>query len=228
MYNEYKKQALSPDKVLRWLAVAAVPSFLFYAISIAVMRSMDFEIMEILRDPAQQTGQSSFLGFVSNIGIWLWISSAAIAFFHVVSRSPRVARNRRELLLLVGMLSLLLAIDDFFMIHDRYVNQKICYLAYAVLLTLLLLRHHEGIFAIDGFAFLAAGSMLATSIVLDLGQRFIPVSYEDLQIVEEGFKFTGAATWLYFCCRVAQYDISEATPRLRDEQGATVASLKAD
>ena len=57
---------------------AAIPALIVYALSVLVLTSSGFTLLEILRDPAQQTGMSSFLGFVSNIGVWIWVSSAAI------------------------------------------------------------------------------------------------------------------------------------------------------
>ncbi|MGK7899616.1 MAG: oxidase [Xenococcus sp. (in: cyanobacteria)] len=159
--------------------------------------------MEIIRDPAQQSGQSSFIGFLSNIGIWLWVSSAAICFFSAMTNSLGIKGSQRELLFLVGLLSMTLAVDDFFLIHDRYINQKLCYLSYAILALSLLVRHYKAIIKIDVFPFLLAGLLLALSILADLTQNYIPLSYSHVQVVEEGFKFIGAAIWLYFSCCIA-------------------------
>ena len=161
--------------------------------------------MEILRDPAQQSGASSFLGFLSNIGIWLWVSSAAICFFTIRTSDSLLKRNRKELMFLAGMLSIILAIDDFFLIHDRYINQNICYLVYAIVASAILIRHNKQILEIEGFAFLVAGSFLALSIFTDLIQSHIPLRYSYTQVLEEGFKFIGAATWLYFNSRIASF-----------------------
>ena len=109
------------------------------------------------------------------------------------------------------MLSILLAIDDFFLIHDRYVDQKICYLVYAIFIGFLFIRRFKMIIEIEGFAFFLAGSFLALSIVTDLIQWKLPLSYHHVQIFEEGFKFNGAATWLYFNSRVASSLLVSAT-----------------
>ncbi|SDJ71473.1 hypothetical protein SAMN04488540_11244 [Ferrimonas sediminum] len=191
---------LCRDRALRCLLYACVPALLFYALSLMTMSAAGFELMEILRDPAQQSGQSSFLGFLSNIGTWVWVSATAILVFALWC-----GRGRRhgELLLLMAALSSMLAIDDFFMIHDRYVNQKICYLAYALFALALVARHFRTIVSSQGFAFLLAGGLLALSIVTDLIQNRLPMDYAHVQVVEEGFKFIGAVTWLYFSGRMA-------------------------
>jgi len=106
---------------------------------------------------------------------------------------------------LAGMLSIILAIDDFFLIHDRYINQNICYLVYAIVASAILIRHNKQILEIEGFAFLVAGSFLALFIFTDLIQSHIPLRYSYTQVLEEGFKFIGAATWLYFNSRIASF-----------------------
>jgi hypothetical protein len=75
-------------------------------------------------------------------------------------------------------------------------------LVYAILASALLLRHNKQTLEIEGFAFLMAGSLLALSVVTDLIQSHIPLQYTHTQVIEEGFKFTGAATWLYFNARI--------------------------
>jgi hypothetical protein len=198
-------QTFEANKLVRLLLYVIGPAILFYGLALGLLKAAGYETMEILRDPAQQSGASSLLGFISNIGIWLWVSSTAICFFTILTSDDRLTAQRKELLFLAGTLSFLLAIDDFFLIHDRYINQNLCYLTYCVFALLLLWRHYETIFAIEGLAFLLAGSFLGLSIFTDLVQSHIPIHYSYVQIVEEGFKFLGGATWLYFNARVSSF-----------------------
>ena len=184
---------------------AIVPAVLFYATTLFILRSNGFETMEIIRDTAQITEHSSFLGFLSNIGIWLWVSSMAICFFVMVSRKAELNKDHKQLLMLSGLLSLILAVDDFFMIHDRYVNQYICYLVYIIFAGLILIKHYTIILKIEPLAFLMMGFFLMASIGTDIIQRFLPFEYSNTQIFEEGFKFLGAAIWLYFNYKVGSY-----------------------
>ena len=100
-------------------------------------------------------------------------------------------------------LSLLLAVDDFFLLHERYVYEKGVFLFYAVCVIILFVRHFRRILQIDGFTFILAGLLLAGSIIIDVKQRKIPFDYAHVQLVEEGCKFVGAALWLFFCGRTA-------------------------
>lgn len=205
----YARDTLAPEKIVSCLASATIPALVFFAISLYVLRGQGFETMQILRDPAQQSGASSFLGFLSNIGIWIWVSAAAISCYGALTlETPRVPRHR-ELLVLLAMFSTILAVDDFFMIHDRYVNQALCYALYAIVAGLLFLRHHESIVRIHGFAFVLGIGFLAASVLNDTFQGHLmfhlSVGYDVTQILEEGFKFLGAATWLYFTYAAASF-----------------------
>jgi len=199
------KRIFNARRILYWFVFAAVPATLFYGIALEVMSSAGFSLREILRDPAQQTGQSSFLGFLSNIGVWLWVCSGAICLFSAGVGGFVSEQKQKQLLILIGMLSLVLAVDDFFLLHDRYLPQRAVFLCYAVFTIFLLIRYFKNIMEIEGFAFLFAGGLLALSIFVDLNQRKIPFDYAHVQAVEEGFKFVGAASWLYFCYRLASF-----------------------
>lgn len=199
------KQSITLKKITLCILYVGVPALIFYGVSIEILTSAGFSLREILRDPAQQSGQSSFLGFVSNIGIWLWIATVAICFYSLLTGNPGIDKRQKELLFLLGALSLLLAVDDFFLLHERYVYQKGIFLFYAVSVLTLLVRHFKTIMEIDAFPFLLSGFLLGASVFIDMNQRKIPMDYAHVQIIEEGCKFIGAAIWLYFCARVASY-----------------------
>lgn len=196
-------QVLRWDIIIPCLLLATVPAALFFSASLYIMLAQGFETMQVLRDPAQQSGASSFLGFLSNIGVWMWVSAAAIAFYTVLTRSGYRIYRHRELLLLLGIFSVVLAIDDFFMLHDRYINQWLCYAIYVIVAAALFLRHSQTIVQLDGFSFLLALGLLGSSIMTDTFQGHVPIDYITTQIAEEAFKFCGAATWLYFTGRAA-------------------------
>ena len=192
-------------KIVVSLLGVLLPALLFYGLSVAVLKSSGYTLKEIVRDPAQQLGYPSFLGFVSNIGVWLWVSSAAICIYSLASARCRSADRSSELIVLMGLLSLLLAVDDFFLLHERYVYQKGLFLFYAVCALTILARHHRRIIEVDAFSFLLAGTLLALSVLTDIQQRKIPLGYGKVQLIEEGCKFTGGAMWLYFCGQLAAH-----------------------
>jgi len=105
---------------------------------------------------------------------------------------------------------MLLAVDDFFLLHERYVYQKGIFLFYAICALALLIRHYRKIIEIDGFTFLLAGLLLGSSVEIDIYQRKIPMDYINVQLIEEGCKFVGAAIWLFFVGQAASLPRSES------------------
>lgn len=196
--------------IRRCLVWCCAPALAFYLASLAVMSAAGFSMIEILRDPAQQTGHSSFLGFVSTIGTWLWLSAATFCFFRVSIQLDSPESGLGTLLKMAGGFSLFLAVDDFFLIHDRYIAEGILIPAYALFLVYLLKRFWKLIARIDGLAFLTAGTMLFLSVLVDAVQEVLPIPYGANQAFEEGFKFLGAAAWAYFCYRIASHGLKQS------------------
>lgn len=187
-----------------------LPALAFYVIALSIMSASGFNMIEILRDPAQQTGQSSFLGAVSTIGTWLWLAAAVFCFFRIATGAAPLEHDHRRLLKLAGGFSLFLAIDDFFLIHDRYITEGILIPAYALFLAYLIKRYWAMMREIDGLAFLAAGTMLFLSVLVDAVQEILPIPYGASQALEEGFKFLGAAAWAFTCYRFAAWKLPRA------------------
>ncbi len=196
---------LSRATIMRCLLVCCLPATVFYLLSVLILSLGGFTLVEILRDTAQTTKQSSFLGFVSSIGAWLWVAAASVTFFRMAIYGRGVSDPHRTLVMLLACFSLFLALDDFFLIHDRYITEGILIPIYILFLGYLIRRFWPLIGAIDGTAFLMAGGLLAMSVVVDAVQEILPIGYGASQMLEEGFKFVGAAAWLYFCYRVAAY-----------------------
>lgn len=202
------RMVLTRDNIRRCVVYCLLPAAIFYGVAVAVMSLAGFTMVEILRDTAQITKLSSFLGFLSSIGTWLWVSAAAICFFTASTYQLPSPNRHRKLLLLCGGFSLWLGIDDFFLIHDRFLAEGLLIPLYAIFVITLLVKYREMIMHVDGLAFLTAGGMLALSVVVDAVQEMLPVSYGLSQFFEEGFKFLGAAGWLYFCYRLAAHPAS--------------------
>lgn len=196
-------QTFNFRRITRCFLLAVIPGGLCYTFLLVVLTTSGFTPIQAIRDSAQQTETSSWLGLISNIGVLLMVSAAVICFFSLSVRSRTNSNKQRECLLLIGLFSAFLAIDDFFLLHDRYINERLIYIAYAFCLVALLCRHVSRISKVDASAFLIAGGLLALSVLTDVVQSKIPFSNMHVQVFEEGFKFMGMATWLYFSHRMA-------------------------
>ncbi|QIE45928.1 oxidase [Pseudohalocynthiibacter aestuariivivens] len=204
------KAEFTAENFRRFAIYCCIPAVIFYLVSLAAMGLGGFTLVETLRDPAQITKQSSFLGFVSSIGAWLWVAAATVCFFRIAAVTWNDNDPHRMLLVLCGWFSAFLAVDDFFLIHDRFITEGILIPLYALFVGYLLRKYYTKIKEIDAFAFLMAGGMLAMSVLVDAVQEILPISYGLSQALEEGFKFVGAASWFYFCYRIAAYRLTGA------------------
>ena len=87
------------------------------AIILSGFAEIPFEL--VIRDLAQSCQSSLGVGFISSLGYLLWIFSASIALFTSNLLISRKDINAKMFTLYGGILSLVLCIDDIFLLHDR-------------------------------------------------------------------------------------------------------------
>ena len=184
--------------LLRVLLVAVLPALLMYVLALLLSAAAGIRPQLVIRDLAQTCDTALGVGFLSSVGYLLWISAAAIALFGALSGAVDVRGRARQLLLSGGVFSLLLCLDDMFLLHDRYIGSGFLYSLYAVFALLILLRFRSQVQTLGGGSFLLAVVLLGLSVIIDQLQELIPVDYSTLQLFEEGAKFLGIATWLAF------------------------------
>jgi hypothetical protein len=184
--------------LLRVLLVAVLPAWSVYVLALLLSAAAGISPQLVIRDLAQSCDTALGVGFLSNVGYLLWISAGAIALFGALSGVVDVRGRVRQLLLCGGAFSLLLCLDDMFLLHDRYVGSSFLYSFYAIFALLILFRFRAQVQALGGGSFLLAVVLLGLSVIIDQLQEVIPVDYSTLQLFEEGAKFLGIATWLAF------------------------------
>ena len=136
-----------------------------------------------------------------------------MALFTAYGKLPGIKGKQKELLACGGWFSLILCIDDMFLLHDRYVGPTFLYIVYILLSFLIATRYRKQLIACKGEFFLLAVALLGTSIAIDLLQpveRDQPAVYMFSQLVEEGAKFLGVATWVLYWCQVSALSIRRA------------------
>ena len=178
--------------------IALLPALLVYVLALWLSAAAGIRTQLVIRDLAQTCDTALGVGLLSNIGYLLWISAAAIALFAGLSGVLAIRGRVRQLLVSGGLFSLLLCIDDMFLLHDRYIGSTFLYSLYAIFALLILFRFRPQVRALGGGSFLLAVVLLGASVVMDQLQEVIPVPYATLQLSEEGAKFLGIATWLAF------------------------------
>ncbi|MBX3171218.1 MAG: hypothetical protein KF760_27665 [Candidatus Eremiobacteraeota bacterium] len=165
-------------------------------------------IQRLTVDPSALAGVPPWTGLLSNAGVLLWFSSATVLLF--------VARTRpgaRRVVLLPGLLSLVLGLDDGLMLHEELlpslagvhytVMQPALYILYAALLGLSLRGLRSQLRGDSCVVLLAAifclGGSVAVDMLLDshlLSERNSLVLDEGLAMwLEDGLKLLGIVAW---------------------------------
>ena len=190
---------------LRW----AVGGFAVAVLLLTVVlgEALDRPLGRFLKDPASITGSSPLTGFVSNLGMVLWTSAAAIAGFAAIllRERPGEARYARMLGLGAGLTTLLM-LDDLFMLHEDLVPRllgipQVLVIGTYGLLTLAFLAGFRDLFASRRAAplFLALGLFAVSAGADQLGPA------HEMILVEDGCKFLGIAAWLVYFTETAAW-----------------------
>ena len=172
---------------------------------------------DLVRDPAVVAGTHPFVGWLSNVGIVLWCSTAAVCLFSAfIIRTRAGDRETRSFLLCAGLLTSLFLLDDFFLIHDevfpRYlgVHENLFYGAYALLAVLFVFRFRELIRRSEFVLLVLALLMFALSIGADFLSSF--VWFTGLLLFEDSLKLFGIAAWFLYFVRLCKTLVSRPGP----------------
>ena len=173
------------------------PIFIYLSI-IGLSNAFGIESTLVIRDLAQTCGYPMGVGLISNLGILIWAASASIALFSSLSGLIE-KRENSNFLLLGGILTLILCLDDFFLLHDKYIGPDFLYITYSIIGIYILIKFRNIILNIDFSAFIIAVFFLTSSILFDKYiQEIFPKNYINIQLFEEGFKFIGIVCWMNF------------------------------
>ena len=181
-----------------------LPAAILYLAILYISNFYNIKLSLVVRDLAQTCGYPIGVGMISNIGILLWGAAASICFFTTFLES--ISSESSKLLLLGGLFSGLLCIDDFFLLHDRYVGPDFLNLTYLAISIFLLIRFRKLLKKIGLLNLIVSILFLGLSVFFDgVIQRIFTQSYDLTQLFEEGFKFLGIACWLNFWCKASSY-----------------------
>ena len=181
-----------------------LPSAILYLAILYISNFYKIKLSLVVRDLAQTCGYPIGVGMISNIGILCWGAAASICFFTICSEN--INKDSSKLLLLGGLFSGLLCIDDFFLLHDRYIGPDFLNLTYLVISIFLLVRFRRILKKIGLFSLIISILFLGLSVLFDgVIQQIYAQSYELTQLIEEGFKFLGIVCWLNFWCKASSH-----------------------
>ena len=170
---------------------------------------MDIPIYKFMRDPSAITNVSPFIGIISNFGVLLWCTSAAICLFSWIILNHRSYETEfSKFILCSGLMTVLLMIDDFFRLHEYVfpkilgLPEKIVIMGYGTLLLFGLIRFRKCILKTEFLILLVAIGLFGLSLIVDLFQNDIEQLVGQWRILfEDGFKLLGIVSWLGYFLR---------------------------
>ncbi len=217
MWEKSNLRFISSKVFFYWLYIPAI--FLILIVTIASYY-LNIPISRFTRDPLAITGGHPFLGVVSNIGAILWSATVAICFFsYAILKTNKKSHDVLGFIMAGGFISLLLLLDDLFMLHEEILpkylggSEKIIFLFYGSLLLLYLVKYRLNIIETDLIYLILAAFFFALSILIDLlPESFLPLHH----LFEDGPKFIGIVSWFgyYFtvCFKEVQSVVYTAAP----------------
>lgn len=183
---------------------------------------------EMLRDPIMVAGgepSQFYLGLFSNLGVVLWTAAAAICLFAGRQLTGGTDSQARQFLVYAGFFTLVLMLDDLFMLHENY-GERLVYMLYGAGLLYYIVRFYKLILRLDVVLFVLCLPLFGNAVLLDLAPwrllpaegievsqavasspiqgEEIPRSGRELRyLLEDGFKFVGICCWAAFHIRAA-------------------------
>ena len=185
-----------PKAIIGWLYALAV---LLLIILAAASHGLDIPISRFVRDPmAIKTGHP-LIGALSNICAILWSFAAAICWFtYLLLKKNHQPRSFIGFIFWGGVISSVLLVDDFFMLHEmleKYlkINEIIPLLSYGFLLVFYLIKYWRIILTTDYIYLALTFFFLAITFLTD---RLPYDLFSWLYMLEDGAKFLGIISWL--------------------------------
>lgn len=193
----------------RLMSVAAIfgPPALLLAVTAAITVATGLDPGFFSRDPAAAMDAHPLIGVQSHLGVLAWWAAATVCLFAAALFRGRAGAGQwAAFFLWSGAITIALALDDLFMIHEDLIErviprgEKVLFLIYASVIAWYLVRFREIVLGFEpallGLAFGLLGGSLAVDFVVqprwDSPWRIF---------VEDGLKLLGIAAWSGYLLR---------------------------
>lgn len=190
-----------------WAAGAVV-----FAIGLAARSLFGVPLATLTRDPIATLDGVFYIGAISDLGVQAWGAAAVICFFahRMLAGDARHAATR-GFLMAFGLLSVMLLVDDLFLVHEDimygylHVPEVVTFGTYALLGLLATFVYRRVIARTDVALFVMAIAVFAFSVAADLFPE-TPARH----LIEDGSKLVGIFAWLAWLARAAAGFLREA------------------
>ena len=184
-----------------------IPALLVILVMVLLRVFCDIPFRTMTLDPVQvMAGMKGnpFYGWLSDFGVLLWCSAAAVCLFCSACLRAEGRREEACFLKYSGCITLLLMIDDFFLFHEidfpRFLGipGEFLLFSYFLIISFYLYRFHRIIFQTDYLLLVLAFAFLGIS----FGADILPFRIRGQFLVEDGSKFLGIVSWAGYFVRV--------------------------
>jgi hypothetical protein len=167
----------------------------------------------LVRDIFALSSTPVYFGILSNIGIFIWLATGAITIFSgTILFSVNKEKNWSLFLILFGLLTMILAIDDFFMLHEDFfpillkIPEKLILLTYGLMMLSILVKFKKIVLHNHLKTFIVTISFLALSIIADqiLPDKAYLLKPGDNFLLEDGLKLVGIVSWSFYLIKMSQ------------------------
>lgn len=177
-----------------------IPMLIVVAMIVLVGLQLSIPMADLTRDPSATTGDSPFIGVLSNLGVLFWCASVAICLFSfaLLQKTGNIGKFS-SFFLFGGLISLILLLDDLFLFHETVfplylrIPEKLVFLSYGLMILGYITRFRKLIMKTNVIFLIFAFGLFGLSIGIDLLELKISILFED------GSKLFGIVSWFgYF------------------------------
>lgn len=192
---------------IRTLVLVCLAPVLLLAATAYVAHWKEIGIEWMLRDPSALGRLPFYAGFITKIGVVLWVITASVSLFGYAVLEPSLrGADAARFLLASGTMSAILGVDDFFMFHETIaprglgVPEKFVLASYVLLIAGIVLRLRQFVLSVVDGLLVGALACFAGSLAVDLFWGSRP--YARYYLLEDGLKFVGITLWTAFHLRL--------------------------
>ena len=171
---------------------------------------------DLTRDPVSIARIPVYSGFISNLGIILWVTAIVICLFTAfLVYSADGYTKTVQFLLAASLLTTVLMVDDLFLLHEIAlprlgISEKLLYLIYGGLLAFGIINFREILLKSDYLFALVALGFFGLSLSVDFLQEYISQfsRYQNLRyLFEDSGKFLGIIGWMLYFAQFARREV---------------------
>jgi len=201
-----------------WIAITALLSAFSVLIFLKYQRIVPAE--HLLRDLVTTTDSPFYYGFISSVGVLIWCVSGTVCLFSwLILRQQHDAAYISSFFLYSGVFSIILCLDDQFLIHEviirkyLHIPETVLFLAYIIYIGLWLITYRKIILKSSYPFLILAGVLFAVSLSIDFVAVRIPSVVDrilsvDRILYEDGAKFLAIVAWCGYFTMTAYTEVS--------------------